>query len=439
MNRFRLCLALLTTFLGTLPANATAAADPQQGFVALITVHDTLQPVRARSFAHDIAAANRSGATAILVNFSTPGGMASATDTMVGAIRTSHAPVIVWAGLEQSRIGGEGLRLLQEADVALMSDTTHLSPLWTNPPRGLTAAQRDAGSRALAAQLSAAVAQHHRNPAAVQNLAYGQHWLNSAEALQAGIIDGVNNKMETVLQAASGHMVTRDGKTFPLELQGLPFHQQTTEGEDLLLLSLMNPNLDVLLLALGLLLIYLEINTPGIVVPGATGVLLMLITAFALGSLPVSKGAIALCVLALILMVAEARFRTRGFFAAAGILALIVGLGTLVSGPIAELQVAWKTAIGAGIGFGGVTVTLMILGMEAKRTKVKTGADAMLGWLAVAQTPLAPTGRILVRGELWDARLTTQDASVAAGDKVKVLRIDGTTLEVTAVPLTHSA
>ena len=81
----------------------------------------------------------------------------------------------------------------------------------------------------------------------------------------------------------------------------------------------------------------------------------------------------------------------------------------------------------------------MILGMESRRAKVKTGSDAMLGWLATAHTELAPEGQILVRGELWRAKLSSTDSFVAAGERVKVLRADGLTLEVAAVPLTQSA
>ena len=80
----------------------------------------------------------------------------------------------------------------------------------------------------------------------------------------------------------------------------------------------------------------------------------------------------------------------------------------------------------------------MILGMESRRAKEKTGSDAMLGWLAITQTELAPEGQILVRGELWRARLTSNDSFIPAGERVKVLRADGLTLEVAAVPLTQS-
>ncbi len=432
-------LAFAALLFGLLPPKANAAAAAESIYVLTISVHDTLQPVRARNFAHEMALANQSNAAAIVVNLSTPGGMPSAADTMVAAIRRSRIPVIIWTGLENSRIGGQGLRLLAEADVAFMNQDTSLSPLWADPPRGLMPEQRAAGSHLLLGQLADAVKRHGRNPSALDELTSGVHWFSAQEATQAGMVDGVARRMEEVLRLADGRVITRGGTPHTLSLSGAQIRPLATEGENLILLSLMNPNLDVLLLMLGLLLIYLEINTPGIVIPGAAGLFVVLLSAFALGSLPVSKTGLALCALALLLLVMEARFRTRGILASVGVIALIGGLGTLVSGPIAQLQVSWATAFGAGIGFGGITATLLVLGIEAKRAKRKTGAEAMLGWLAVAQTPLSPAGKILVRGELWNARLTTPDASVAAGEHVKVLSIYGMILEVTAVPLTQSA
>jgi membrane-bound serine protease (ClpP class) len=438
MSRSRYFILLLSAFI-SLPAYPVADPVTKPGFIEVIELHDTLQPVRARTFAHEIVSANEDGASAILINLSTPGGMSSSVDTMVAAMRKSRIPIIVWTGLYESRVGGEGLRLVAEADAAYMAKDTYLSPLWADTPRDMKPQQRTAGSNLLLTQLNDANQFHGKSPSRVEDLTSGVHWFSPTEATQAGLVNGVSESVPDLLRQADGQTVVRNGKTSQLSLEGMQLRPIATQGENFLLLSLMNPNLDVLLLTLGLLLIYLEINTPGIVVPGAAGLLLVLLTVFALGSLPVSSLGVGLCILALLLLVLEARLHTRGMLAIAGILALIGGLGTLVVGPVSQLQVSWPTAIGAGIGFGGVTAALMVLGSEAKRAKVKTGAEAMLGWLAVAQTPLAPSGRILVRGELWNARLTSNDTTVAAGERVKVLRADGLTLEVTAVPLTQSS
>jgi len=430
-----LFLCILSTFHFARIAHAAAPAPaPEQG-VVVIDLHDTLQPVRSRVFARQIQDANVTGVRAILINLSTPGGMPASADNIVATMRRSHVPIIVWAGLQDTRVIGEGLRLLAEADVALMAPNTYLTPLWTELPRGLTPEARSAGSHSLLKNLATAVAAHGRNPSALDELTTGIHWFTPGEAQQAGFIDGIASTEEEAVKLAQGRVSTRNGRNAQIDLQGLPIQHTGTRTRDLLLLSLMNPDLAVLLLTLGLLLIYLEINTPGIVVPGAAGVLLVLLAALALSTLPLSITGLLLSVAAVIMLLMDARLNMHGILATMGVLALVLGLGLLVDGPLPELEVSWATAIGAGLGFGGVTACLIVLGLEARRSKVKTGSEAMLGWLAVAQTALNPEGQVLGRGELWRARLTSNDSTVAAGDRVKVLRADGLILEVTAVPL----
>ncbi len=431
-----LCLQLLAAvLLGTLTMRAAAPPRPVPAHFALIDLHDTLQPERARVFAEQMDQANHTDAKAIVVILSTPGGMIASTNTMVDAMRQSRLPIIVWSGERSMRISGEGLRLMAEADLALMGPNTFLTPLWSDPPRWLSAEHRAAGSAHLRQELTAAVARHGRSPALIDELCDGTRWFSASQALDAGFIDGIAAREDQVLQFASTHPVHRGGTILPLNIAGAHGITVGISPQNLLLVSLMNPDLSVLVLTLGLLLIYLEINTPGTIVPGAAGVLMVLLSIFELTRLPIHASGVWLCVAAVLLLLLEARLSAHGLLATFGVIILVGGLGLIVDGPIAQLQVGWRTAIGAGVGFGGVTASLIVLGVEARRAKVKTGTEAMLGWLAVAQTPLAPEGQILVRGELWRARLTSKDSFVAAGDRVKVLRADGLTLEVTAVPL----
>ena len=420
-------------------AAALTAQPSAQPRVLQIDLHDTLQTERASVFARQIERANDEGYQAILIDLSTPGGMVSAADAMVDAMHMSRIPLIAWAGWSQTRISGEGLRLLAAADVALLGSDTFVTPLWTDRPHGLSSEVRAARSEQLASSLRAEVADHHRNPAIVAALSSGGHWFTATEATAAGFVDGVAEKRADALRVANGRTLFRDGKTAQLHLSGARVDIAAVKPQELLLLTLMNPDLSVLLLTLGLLLVYLEINTPGTVIPGAVGILLIMLAIYALHLLPLSWLGIALCLTAVLLLVLEARFAAHGVIACLGVVLLVLGLRTLVQGPLPQLQVHWGTALGAGIGFGGMTASLVVLGITARRAKVKTGSDAMLGWLAVAQTALAPEGQILVRGELWRARLTTRDSFVAAGDRVKVLRADGLTLEVTAVPLSGTA
>ncbi|MEZ2348420.1 nodulation protein NfeD [Terriglobus sp. RCC_193] len=403
-----------------------------------IDFHDTLQPASAEVFVNAVRRANRLHAAAILVNLSSPGGMSVSADRMTAAMRSSQTPIIVWLGTGDSRVSGEALRLVAEADVVLMNKSSFLTPLWTETPRRQRPVDRSTGSQQLTVALADALRRHGRRLDAVDELSSGIHWFNAVDAQPMGLIDGTAEKQADVLRFLRDTGYRKNGIHQKVDLTHAHVEYDRPSPQTDLLLALMNPNLCVLLLTLGLLLIYLEINTPGVVVPGSAGVLLVLLAVYSLTRLPLTGTGVSLCVLAIALMVLEATTSRHGWFATAGVVCMVLGLGWLVNGPLPALQVSWGTAIGAGVGFGGVTAALMVLGLEARRSKVRTGSDAMLGWLAIAQTPLAPEGHILVRGELWRARLTSKDSAVAAGDHVKVLRADGMLLEVTAVPLASS-
>lgn len=428
LTRWQLFLALVCL----LPSASTA--DSPSASVLQIEVHDTLQPERANVFARTVERANAKGYAAIVLNLSTPGGLSSSVDIMVDAIRGSRIPVIGWAGTPQTRVSGEGLRLLAASDISLMNSRAFLTPLWTERVHSISVERQAAGSQRLLAKLEETNTRQQRQSSSLEELASGTHWFTGEEALSAHLIDGIAEKMPDVLRFVDGKIVRRNGST-RLQVAKASTDTAHPELQELLLISLMNPDLCVLLLTLGCLLIYLEINTPGAIVPGIAGVLLVLLASYALHLLPLNKTGILLCFLSGLLLLLEARFSSHGLLASAGVLTLVTGLAALVDGPIPQLQVEWATAIGAGLGFGGVTAALIVLGFKARRAKVKTGSDAVLGWLAVAHTALDPEGQVLVRGELWLARLTTSDSFVAAGDRVKVLRADGFLLEVAAVPL----
>ena len=184
---------------------------------------------------------------------------------------------------------------------------------------------------------------------------------------------------------------------------------------------------------LGGLLIYLEFNIPGTIVPGALGTTLVLLSLFGLNLLPIRHTAILLLVAAMVMILLETKFASHGILAFAGTLALVFGLATLVDGPIAELRVHLGTAVGAGIGFGVISFTLAWIALRARRSKTLLGPQAMIGGLGITRTALDPVGQIEVRGELWQATLdapTPSGQPLPLGTSVRVRDVRGLMLLV---------
>jgi membrane-bound serine protease (ClpP class) len=189
------------------------------------------------------------------------------------------------------------------------------------------------------------------------------------------------------------------------------------------------------LLVGGALLIYLEFNTPGTIVPGALGTLMVMLAIFALNLLPIRFTSVLLLLAALVLLLLEAKVGGHGALAVTGIVCLTFGTLTLVAAPVPEMNVSPWVAVAVGVGFGGITVLLVRLAMRARRMKTRLGADAMIDKLATSMEPLAPAGhvpegRVLVEGEIWSA---VAPEPLPAGARVRVVAHDQYLLHVVLV------
>jgi membrane-bound serine protease (ClpP class) len=282
-----------------------------------------------------------------------------------------------------------------------------------------------------AAFLRSFVSRRGRNVAAAEDAVRNSKSYSDSEALDLKLIDLVSPDDATLLRQLDGRSVKRfDGSSTTLHLTNAVIDTDAPSLRERLLTRLANPDLAVLLVVAGGLLIYLEFNVPGTVVPGALGTLCVLLGAFGLNLLPLRHTAIALVVAAIALIVLEAKFASHGILATVGIGCLVFGLATLVDGPAPELRVHLATAIGAGVGFGAISFFLAWIALRARRNKVLTGPAAMLRQIATVVTPLTPSGQVEVRGELWQARLATAAADARAGARVAVRGIDGLVLLV---------
>ncbi len=400
--------------------------------VLKLTLHDTIQPITAGYLERGLTAAADQHADAVLISLGTPGGLLSSTRSIVTAIEHSPVPVLVYISPAGSRAGSAGFFLLEAADVAAMAPGTNAGashPIVEGDTSGhaLDPILKQKIENDTTAFLRSYVTRRNRNPDAAQDAVLNSKSYSDTEALNLHLIDTIAPDDRALLDSLDGKTIHRlDGTTVTLHLKDarvLPFPPSLRER---LLTHLTDPNLAVLLLVLGALLIYLEFNVPGTIVPGALGTLLLLLGAFGLDLLPVRHTAVALILAAILLMVLEAKFASHGVLAFTGLCCLVLGLATLINGPIAELRVHTSTALAAGIGFGAITFFLAWIALKARRNKILTGPDAMLGQIALAITPLAPFGEVEIRGELWRATLEDPQASLPTGATVIVRRFERT-------------
>jgi membrane-bound serine protease (ClpP class) len=395
-------------------------AGAQQPVVEKLVLDETIQPVSAGMLDRAIARANGSGAAALLIEMNTPGGLVDSMRTMAGAILSSRVPVIVYVTPAGARAGSAGFFLLEAADIAAMAPGTNAGAAHVvfegGKPDDTLSQKVENDAEAF---LRSYVARRNRNTDAAIAAVASSHSYTAEEALNQHLIDVIAGNDKELLDAIDGRAITRmDGAKQILHTKNARIDLVQPTLRENLLGWLVNPNIALLLLVGGALLIYLEFNTPGTIVPGALGTLMVLLGIFALDLLPIRFTAVMLLLAALALILLEAKFGGHGVLGFAGIVCLTFGTLTLIAAPIPELRINPWVAVGVSLGFGAITVFLVRIAMKARRLKARLGADALVGSEASAMEQLAPEGHVLVEGEIWRAVCSE---AVEKGTKLRVV------------------
>jgi membrane-bound serine protease (ClpP class) len=435
-KQFSLGLVVVFLLLGTgLLGGRRVLAD--QPVVDKLVLDDTIQPVTSDELQRAIARANADGARALLIELDTPGGLLDSTRTMAGAILSSKVPVIIYVAPAGARAGSAGFFLLESADIAAMAPGTNAGAAhpvleFGGQPDATMSQKIENDAEAF---LRSYVTRRGRNTDAAVAAVQSSHSYTAEEALNQHLIDVIANNENDLLDKLEGKQVTRmDGTTITLHLAGAKIELVKPTLREEVLGWLVNPNIALLFLVGGALLIYLEFNSPGTIVPGTLGTLMVLLAIFALNLLPIRYTAVLLLLAAMVLIVLEAKVGGHGALAVAGIVCLTLGMLTLVAAPVPEMNVSPLIAITISLAFGAITVFLVRLAVRARRRKARIGADAMIGCAATAMEQLAPEGHVLVEGEIWRA---VADAPVDAGTALRVVGKEQMLLRVEPASTPH--
>jgi membrane-bound serine protease (ClpP class) len=427
-----LVIALFALALGSFTASAE---------IVKIVVDDTIQPISAEYIARAIDQAHRIHAQAVLIEMNTPGGLISSTRDIVEKITGSDIPVIVYVTPTGGHAGSAGIFILESADIAAMAPgtaagaahpVTFIGPVQVKPDDEMNRKiENDA-----AALIRSFTSKRGRNVEAAESAVRESKSFSDQEALTQHLIDYIASSPEDLFRQLQGKTFKRfNGEAANLNLSGqtvTPFDMTVKER---VLDELMDPNISFLLLAIGALALYVEFNHPGAVIPGTVGVVFILVAAFALNLLPTRFAALILILGAFALFAAEAKFVTHGVLTIGGITLLTLGGLLLVDSPIPEMRVHLLTALAVSIPLGGITAFLMTIALRARRNKIVTGEQGLVGETGVVQTPLLPKGKVFVHGELWDA---VASSPLAAGQMIVVRRVEGLTLQVDPITATSN-
>jgi membrane-bound serine protease (ClpP class) len=408
------------------------AAHAASADVLKIVVDDAIHPVVTERITRAIQEAQRVHADAVLIELRTPGGLVTATIDIVHEILTSPVPVIVYVAPAGNRAASAGFYILEAADIAAMAPGTNTGaahPVISGA--AMDPVLKDKLENDAAAHLRSYSGKRGRNVEVAESAVRQSKSFSADEALLNHLIDYVAKDENDLFRQLDGKTITRfDGSKTVLHLAGKGVIVQKETLKQEILSFMMNPSISFMIFAVGMLCIFFEFNHPGAILPGVVGFIAVSISLYTLQLLPLRSMAVVMIIASFAMFILEAKLQTHGIVGAGGILLMVLGALLLVDGPIPQMRVQLWAALAVAIPIGIITVFLMTIALRARRNKVVTGEQGMIGEVAIVCAPLTPSGKVFVQGELWDA---VSPANVDAGCRVVVRRVENLVLHVEPV------
>jgi membrane-bound serine protease (ClpP class) len=428
-----LFLLLLGAALALLGAKQEPApVPPEKPQVDLLTLNGAIQPISAQVVIQGIDRAEREKREALVIRLDTPGGLDTAMRDIIKRILISEVPVVVYVAPSGGRAASAGTFIAMAAQVVAMSPGTSIGAATPIQASGQDIA-KDLGRKVkqdAASYIRTLARQHDRNPEWAEKAVLEGASINETEALKLHVIELIARDVPDLLRQLDGRRVTVAGLSRTLHTRNAETHTVEATWRQKLLSRIIDPNIAYILFILGFYGLLFELSNPGSILPGVVGGICLLLAFLAFQALPVNLTGVLLIVFAMGLFAIDLKVQSHGILTVGGVISLVLGSLILLGGEGPAMHIS-RSVIGTVV----VTTVLFfvfVLGaaIRAQRRKPVTGAEGLVGEHGVALTDLAPSGRVFVHGEYWEA---DAEERIDKGAKVRVDRVDGMRLRVRRV------
>lgn len=421
----------------------------------MIEIKDAIGPATSDFFVRSLAEAKSRGAPLFIVQMDTPGGLDSAMRDMIQAIIASPVPVVMYVAPSGARAASAGTYLLYASHVAAMAPATNLGAatpvqIGGSPPPSTpepksdekeddedskesspgelpgTAAERKAINDSIA-YIRGLAELRGRNAEWAESAVRSAASLSARAALEQNVIDVVAEDIDDLMQQIDGRTVKVSTGQIQLATSGLGIERIEIDWRTQLLSVITNPNVAYLLMLIGVYGLLLEGYNPGAILPGVVGGICLLLALYAFQVLSVNYAGLALMVLGVSLIIAEAFAPSFGALGLGGIIAFVIGSVILMDSEVPGFQIA-RSLIGGIAAAGGIAMLGMVMYFaRSRRRPVATGVEQILSTRVVALSDFEREGRVRMHGEIWNA---ISSVPVREGQVLRVTAVDGLVLHV---------
>jgi membrane-bound serine protease (ClpP class) len=448
-------LAALAVALFLMVSSGTSRAD---GNVVVMELRGGIGVATADYLISGIEHAEESNAELVIVNMDTPGGLMRPMRDIVQAILNSEVPIVTYVTPAGARADSAGTYILLASHIAAMAPTTHLGAA---TPVALTgddatpapasgddtgetdedtdsSPQQDPGTAMERKVINDAIAyirglaeRYGRNADWAEEAVRDAATLTANEALEQNVIEFIARDQAELLQLVDGYQVEIDSATVTLATSDVVVEEYEPDWRIKILSAIANPEIVLLLGLIGIYGLMYEGWNPGAIVPGVVGVICLLLAAYALQVLPVNYAGLALILVGLALMTAEAFAPSFGALGLGGVAAFIFGAIMMFDSGVPGFGISPAFVTGLAVVAALLIIWMVTYVLRLRKRGAVSGRASIIGGHGIAMDDFTGKGKVWLEGEAWSAHSTVP---IKKDQAIVVLSLDGLTLEVKPAP-----
>ena len=412
-----------------------AQAQSDQPLALVMTADGPIMPPMLEYIKRGVETADRRNADVLIIQLNTPGGDLLTTIDIIGIIRASDVPVVIYVSPKNAIAGSAGALITMAGHVSAMAPE---SAIGASSPISSSGENLNSTAETKAVEISKAAIRPLVEPRGKDALALAESMIDSAkaatadEALKVHLIDFIATDVNDLLNKLDGFTVQMDNGPRTLHTKGANTEPLNMSFIEEFLLLLTNPNYVFGLLSLGTTALIIEISSPGGWVAGFVGVVCITLSIYGMGVLPLNWFGIIFVITAFVLFILDIKAPTHGALTTAGVASFIIGALVLFNSPGTPdfLRVSVPLVIATGISIGLLFFGILMFALRAMRAPVSMGAGAFIGKIGTATGWSVSGGQVQLQSELWTADATDDSAKISKGDKVEVVEVKGLRLKV---------
>ncbi len=434
---FILAVSLFSPLHAARTGGPAAAKDYKVSSVTVAPYSGPITPVAAEFLGDAVRRLNaEGGADMLVIALDTPGGLDASMREIIKEMLASKKPVAVYVSPQGARAASAGVFIAMASPLVAMAPGTNIgaahpvmlgsvpTPADLQDKEGKKKKSSPMEDKVLndaSAYIKSITQKTGRNVKWSVDAVKKSDSISAEEAVKAGVADFMAKDLDELLAKADGF---RAGEFGRLAVKNPSISRFEPTRRQTFLAAVTDPNIAMILMSLGAAGLFIELYNPGLILPGVVGGISMLLAFYSFQTLSASFAGVALILLAFVFFVAEIKVMSYGLLTVGGVISMTLGSLMLFRQPsLGGLSISMETILANVIGVVAVTALLAWIVIKAQMRKVVTGIESLEGKKALAKTALAPKGKVLVEGELWDAKLAS--GSAEAGAELVVEKVDG--------------